>query len=134
MSAETAVQGAVYARLGGSSLGVNGIYDTAPQAADGGDTSAFPYVTMGRMIFTESDTWETTGFAAQIRIHTFSRSGSMLEARTIQGKIYDALHKSELTVSGFNNVSLLREDSDCFADQDGKIHGVCEYRALIESA
>ena len=134
MGVEVALQTALYNRLNGASLGVVGVYDVAQQASDGGDASAFPYVTMGRIVHSESDTQTKTGHAAQIRIHTFSRTGSMLECKTIQGAIYAALHRAELTVTGFSNYSLLREDSDCFADQDGKIHGVCEYRALVESA
>lgn len=133
MAIETALQGAIFDRLTGASIGAS-IYDTAPQAADSGDSSVFPYVTIGRVIMTEGDTQSKTGFSALIRIHTFSRTGSMLECKTIQGALWTALHKAELTITGFNNFSLLREDTDCFPDQDGKIHGVCEYRALIESA
>jgi uncharacterized protein DUF3168 len=134
MGVEAALQTALFSRLNGASLGVAGVYDVAPQAADSGNGAAFPYVVMGRVIHSQYDTQTKTGHAAQIRIHTFSRSGAMLECKTIQGAIYDALHKSVLSVAGFNNFSLLREDSDCEPDQDGKIHGVCEYRALIESA
>lgn len=133
MGIETALQTAIYTRLKESLIGAS-IYDIAPQNIDGGDASAFPYVTMGRIVLSGFDTQTMTGQSAQIRIHSFSRTGSMLEAKTIQGSIYAALHRNELAVNGFNNFSLLREDTDCFADQDGKIHGVCEYRALIESA
>ena len=133
MGIEVELQRSLFARLQSVS-GINGVYDTAPQAADGGSSAPFPYVTMGRAFFSRSDTWGNKGFSAQMRIHTFCRGGAMLECKTIQGRIYAALHEAEMSVPGFNNISLLREDSDCFADQDGKIHGVCEYRALIESA
>lgn len=134
MAIETALQGALYTALSGASLGVQGIYDVAPQAGDGGNASVFPYVTIGRIFATELDTESKAGISALMRIHTFSRSASMLECKTIQGLIYTALHRVELTITGFNNFSLLRESTDCFPDDDGKIHGVCEYRALIESA
>lgn len=134
MGVEAAFQTAVFNRLDGAIAGVQGVYDVAPQVEDGGDDSAFPYVTIGRVVITEMDTKPKTGFAAQMRVHTFSRTGSMLECKTIQGAIYALLHRSELTIPGFNNYSLLREDTDCLTDNDGKIHGVCEYRALIESA
>lgn len=133
MGVEVELQKALYSRLNGASIGAS-VYDIAPQAADSGDASAFPFVTIGRILMSENDTQTKTGVSALCRIHTFSRTGAMLECKTIQGAIYTALHKSELTVTGFNNFSLLREDTDCFPDQDGKIHGVCEYRALIESA
>ena len=134
MGIETALQSALYTRLNAASLGVVGVYDTAQQAGDSGDATAFPYVTMGRIVMSDGDTKPEIGHMAQIRIHTFSRTGSTRECKTIQGKIYTALHRDEMIIAGYNNYSLLREDSDCFPDQDGKIHGVCEYRALIESA
>lgn len=133
MGVEVELQKALYSRLNGASIGAS-VYDIAPQAADSGDASAFPFVTIGRAIHTENDTQTTNGFSVLCRIHTWSRTGSMSECKTIQGAIYTALHRSELTVTGFNNFSLLREDSDVIPEQDGVIHGVCEYRALIESA
>lgn len=133
MGVEVELQKALYSRLNGASIGAD-VYDVAPQSANGGDAGAFPYVTIGRIIMSEADTQTTTGVSALCRIHTFSRTGATLECKTVQGAIYTALHKQELTVTGFNNFSLLREDTDCFPDEDGKIHGVCEYRALIESA
>jgi len=132
MTIEAELQRSLYARLSAALSAP--VHDIAPQDADGGDSSLFPYVTIGRVAMTEGDTKTLTGFWAQMRIHTFSRSGAMLECKTIQGEIYTALHKSELTIYGFNNYSLLREDTDCWPEKDGKIHGVCEYRALIESA
>lgn len=128
------LQQAVYTALSAAPLGVQGVYDIAPQAADGGAGGAFPYVTIGRTVITELDTQTATGFAAQMRIHTYSRSGSMKECKIIQGAIYTALHRASLTITGFNAFSLLREDTDCLSEGDGKIHGVCEYRALIETA
>lgn len=134
MGVEAALQTALYARLSGASLGVAGVHDVAPQAGDGGDVSVFPYIVMGRAIASGMDTKSTLGFSMLIRIHTFSRAGRRLECKTVQGAIYDTLHRQELTVTGHSNFVLVREDSDCWPDADGKIHGVCEYRALIESA
>ncbi|MGB0855290.1 MAG: DUF3168 domain-containing protein, partial [Pikeienuella sp.] len=121
---------ALYTRLNGASIGAS-VYDITPDTVDG---SGSPYVTIGRAVVSELDTQSKNGFAAQIRIHTHSRTGSMLECKTIQGAIYAALHRSEMTITGFSNFSLLREDTDCLPEQDGRIEGVCEYRALIESA
>lgn len=134
MSIEWDLQEAVFNALSAGSLGAAGIHAPAPQAADGGDPAPFPYVTIGRTLISEADTQTTNGFACQIRVHTYSRSGSMKECKVIQGKIYDALHRTPLTITGFNNFSLLREDTDCFPEGDGNVHGVCEFRALIESA
>lgn len=132
MGIEVELQKALFLRLSGGGTDAVSVYDTAPQAGDGGDDALFPYVTMGRMVITPMDTKVVIGFAAQIRIHTYSRTGSMLECKAIQGQIFDLLHRNELTIVGHHNVSLVREDTDCFSSQDGGIHGVCEYRALIE--
>lgn len=133
MSIEFDLQRAVYTVLTAAGIGAQGIYDVAPQASDGGASGVFPYVTIGRTVITQMDTQSTVGFAAQMRIHTFSRSGSMKECKDIQGAIFTALHRTPMTITGFNNFSLLREDTDCFPEGDGRLHGVCEYRALIET-
>ena len=136
MTIEVAFQTALFARLNAAilTLGVEGVYDIAPQDSDSGDASKFPYITMGRIFIPQSDTQSKNGFEATCRIHTFSRSGSMLECKGIQGAIYGLLHNTPLTVTGFNNYLLLRDDTDCFHDGDTKIHGICEYRGLIETA
>ena len=136
MGVEVEYQKALFASLNTAKagLGVVGVYDIAPQAADGGDASLFPYVVMGRIFPVQSDTQTKNGFEITSRIHVFSRTGSMLECKTIQGGIYDLLHGTTLPVALFNSYLLLRNDTDCFAEQDSKIHGVCEYRGLVETA
>lgn len=130
MSGELAVQGALYAAL--SALGLN-VVDRAGQAADGGSATAFPYVEVGMVILNPFDTARETGFNYLARIHTRSRSGSMKQTKEIQGQIYDRLHRGALTVAGFNHILIQRESSEVMAAPDGQIHGVCEYRGLIEA-
>ena len=134
MAIETDFQTALFERLNGASLGVTGVHDIAPQDGDSGDETPFPYIAMGRVIMTELDSQTEDGWAVQFRIHTHSRTGAMLECKNVQGAIFAALHRKPLTIAGFNNFSLLRESTDCMSEGDSKIHGVCEYRALIESA
>lgn len=130
MPVEVELQRAVHEVLTGASIGAD-VYDIAPQASDGGATG--PYVTIGRTVTTMEPVDEVQSFSVVMRIHTFSRTGSMLECRTIQGAIYDALHNSHLVMTGFECWSILREMSDVMSEQDGRIHGVCEYRALIQT-
>lgn len=134
MSIEAAYQTALYTVLNTAkaTLGVVGVYDIAPQKSDASSSANFPYIVMGRIYPVALDTQTKNGFAMTSRIHVYSRSGSMLECKTIQGKIYDLLHRADLTVTGFNSFSLLRVDSDCFHEKDSEIHGVCEYRGLVE--
>lgn len=129
MGAEIEVQRALYTALSGAGLTV---YDFAPQSTDGG-TVAIPYVEVGAIILSEWDTFTETGHAFLARIHTRSRSGSALEAKTVQGTIYATLHRQSITITGQTSVLLTREMSDCTRQPDGSFHGVCEYRGLIQS-
>ena len=132
MGVESVFQAALFTRLD-AIAGFTGVYDRAPQADDGNVATVFPYLTFGTMIFSALDVKPKVGVNVAFRLHTHGRV-SQLQIRTLQGAVYTALHRNELTLTGFNNFSLLREDSDCFSEPDGKFHGVCEYRALIESA
>lgn len=131
MGAEVEVQKAFYSAL--TALGLR-VYDAAPQAADGGSSATYPYVEVGTIVFADFDTKDRNGFDFVARLHTRSRSGSMLEAKTIQGQMYAALHNGSLTIAGFNSVLLRRELSDVTRAADGSFHGVCEYRGLIETS
>lgn len=129
MSGEFAVQQALFSAL--STLGLR-VVDRGRQAADGGAATAFPYVEVGFIVMNPFDTAPETGFDYLARIHTRSRSGSMAEAKRIQGQIYDRLHRGALIIAGFNHILIQRERSEVLPVTDGQFHGVCEYRGLIE--
>ncbi|WP_395543275.1 DUF3168 domain-containing protein [Neotabrizicola sp. sgz301269] len=129
--AEFAVQKGIFDALSGLGLTV---YDVQPQAPDGGSNANFPCVTVGTIVFAPFDVKESTGFDFIARIHTYSRSGSMREAKDIQTAIYTRLHRGAITVEGYALVDLMRETSDIMQMADGSFHGACEYRGLIETA
>jgi hypothetical protein len=129
MSAETAVQGALYSAL--SALGLR-VVDAGQQAADGGLSTAFPFVEIGMVVMSPFDTARETGHAFVARIHTRSASASMAETKGIQGQIYDRLHRGNLTVTGHHFILLQRDRSEVLRAPSGAFHGVCEYRGLIE--
>lgn len=131
MSGEVAIQGALYTAL--SALGLT-VYDAAPQAADGASNAHWPYVEVGTIVLTPFDTRSETGHEMAARIHTRSRSGSMREAKEIQGQMWDRLHLGALTVDGHNTILLRREISDVTRAPDGSFHGVCVYRGLFTTA
>lgn len=133
MGVRTETATALYVKLNAAGIGAT-VVDVPPQSADGGDSSVFPYVAVGRIIYTEFDTQTKVGKSFIARIHTYSRTGEVSECLGIQDNIEASLHRSSLAVTGFNNFSLLMEDSDIIPDIDGMIHGVCEYRGLIETA
>lgn len=130
MGAEVELQRALYLALAGLGLTV---HDRAPQAADAGGTAGWPYVEVGFISLAPFDTASETGFDAVARIHTRSRSKSLLEAKTIQGSIYARLHRGLLAVDGFHTITVQRETSRCDLMPDGSVHGVCEYRVLLET-
>jgi hypothetical protein len=129
MSAEFEIQRALFNALTGLGLTV---YDSAPQAADGGSLAAWPYVEVGFISLAPFDTANSTGFDAVARIHTRSRSGSMAETKRIQGDIYERLHRGSLSVAGYRTVTMQRELSRCDRMSDASFHGVCEYRLLLD--
>lgn len=131
MAAEVEIQRGLYQAL--SALGLS-VVDFGAQAADGGDAGPFPYVEVGTVIIRPWDTARETGHNFVARIHTWSRSGSVLECKTIQGTIYARLHRQAITVAGHNLITLQRELSEVMRAPSGAFHGVCEYRGLIETA
>jgi len=130
MSYELAVQTAIYTALNGdATLGamVTGIYDSVPQ-----DT-AYPYVTVGEDNHNEWDTNTTLGSDCSITIHTWSRSRGKKETKTIQGAIYDVLHRANLSAAGYRIDLTEFVSSQSFTDSDGLTrHGVQTFRMLIE--
>lgn len=129
MAFEVAAQTALYTALSALPLTV---YDMAPQAADGGSDAAFPYTEVGAIVVGEWDTKSDTGFDFVARIHTYSRSGSMLECKGIQGQIYERLHLGELSIVGYTLTLLRRETSNVITSDGRLVHGVCEYRGLVQ--
>jgi hypothetical protein len=130
VSYELAVQTAIHTALNGDpTLGamVTGIYDSVPQ-----DT-AYPYVTVGEDNHNEWDTNTTLGSDCTITIHTWSRKRGSKETKTIQGAIYDTLHRSDLSVTGYKIDLTDFVSSQSFTDSDGLTrHGVQTFRMLIE--
>jgi hypothetical protein len=130
MSAEFAVQQALYTALSGLGLTV---YDSPRQIADSGGAADYPNVSIGEIVFAPWDDKGVNGFDFVARIHTRSRSGSMKQAKDIQGQMYGALHHGTLSIAGYSLTLLRRELSDVTRVSDGSFHGVCEYRGLIQA-
>lgn len=145
MSAESNIQKAVYAKLIADSAlaailakNVNNsslpaIYDAVPQVKDSGSDLPFPYVTLGDDTMLDWDTDTSVGKEATITIHSWSRYRGRLEVKDIQGAIYEALHLSQLNVSGYHTVLCLSEYSESLLDPDGLTrHGVQRFRLIID--
>lgn len=131
MAAEIEIQRGLYQAL--SALGLK-VVDFARQEADGGSPGPFPYVEVGMIVLRPWDTARELGHEFVARVHSWSRSASVVEVKGIQGQIYDRLHRQDITIAGHNLITLQREMSDVMRVPSGAFHGVCEYRGLIEKA
>jgi len=126
-----ALQTAIFQRLS-AELDVP-IYDAVPQAVDSGDSTAFPYVTIGDDSDGEFDTDTSTGFDTEATVHIWSRYRGRREVKLLQEAIYDALHLHNLAVDGRHTVMCLFIGSDSFMDADGITrHGVIRFRIVTE--
>lgn len=127
MGAAVAVQKALF-----QALGVVGkpIYDLMPQAAN------MPCIVIGEIVFADLDTKDRVGFDFVARIHVRDEGHNILPVREIQDAIFDRLHNASgeaLSIEGHRLIQLRREMSDVIREAQGQIHGVCEYRGLIET-
>lgn len=135
MSAETEIQKALHTALSGlaalTGIGAS-VRDIGPRAEDG--ATIYPYVSVGFIALGEWDTDRDTGFDALMRVHSYSNTGSLAQVKTMQGAIYDALHRQPLSVTGFQTVLVRREDSFTQQLNSGVLHGVCEYRGYFRKS
>jgi hypothetical protein len=140
LSFEIAVQTAIFNKLNAyaplkSLLVGDGIYDFVPQKENDcfeWSDKQFPFVTIGEAIHTEFDTFTSLGDQVVATIHTWSRDRGRKQIKELQGHIYDALHRKELTYTGFDIISCDRQGSESFRDADGlTYHGVQTFGILI---
>lgn len=127
MGAAAAVQTGLFQSLG--TLGYP-VHDVAPQGG------ALPCIVIGEIVFAPLDTKYRNGFDFVARIHVRSEGHNLLPVREIQDAIYDRLHNASddgMTIVGHRLIQLRREMSDVIREAQGQIHGVCEYRGLIET-
>lgn len=134
MGVETAFQQAVFDALNGAkaSLGIAQVYDIKPQQQDGGNGAIYPCAVIGEIFAVEADTQTTIGFEVTFRLHIYDRTGSMKACKDIQGRVFDLLHRQALSIAGYSNFLLLRQDTQCDAGINETVHGTCEYFARVE--
>jgi len=124
MSGELEIQKAVFTRLN-NALNVP-VYDAVP------DNAVAPYVVIGDDTLIEFDSDGVNGFEATVTIHTWSIYRGRFEVKNLMGLIYNALHRAELNVQGYNLVGCDCEFSETFLESDGVTrHGVQRFRILI---
>jgi hypothetical protein len=124
MSAELNIQKAIYNRLD-AALNVP-VYDDVP------DNALAPYIVIGDDTMIEYDADQVLGFESTVTIHTWSTYRGRSEVKSLMGLIYDALHRAEFTIQGYNLIGCDCEYSETFLESDGVTrHGVQRFRILI---
>ena len=113
---------------------VRGVYDNVPQADNAADDSQFPYITIGEARANEFDTDEVLGFDASCVIHVWGRKRGRKEVKQIQDQIYQVLHRANLTILGYDFISIDHQFAESFVDSDGLTrHGVQQFRVLFQN-
>lgn len=123
------LQTAVIAKLKGSaplSALVTGVYDEVPEGA------SLPYVSLGSITETASDTHDHQGLDTLIVIHVWSEYQGNAEAADIFAAVDAALDRVPLTVAGFKYVSIKHEQHQFVKDPDPRIRHVnAQYRVWL---
>ena len=108
------------------------VYDAVPQPQSV-ENSQYPYITIGEDNHNSIDTDTENMNQVSITVHTWSRSRGRAEAKTIQGYIYNTLHRANLTQFGYKFVNIMQDSSTSFYDADGITrHGVQTFNLIIE--
>ena len=125
MSAAWEIQEAIFTKLG-IDLSVP-VYDFVPQ-----QNTAAKYVTIGSDTLLPYNTDLKRGFEATLEIHSWDVSNGRKDLKLLQGEIYSSLDRAELSITGYNSVSIDFEFSNSTLDPDGATyHGVQRFRILI---
>ncbi len=134
-----ALQTAIFNRLSNYTalttyIGANKIYDHVPENIEA------PYVVIGEDESDEAGAKTYNGWERVVTIHCWDfESEGRKGVKTIMGHIYDALHRSEssITVTGFNLVYFEQRYSTSFREDgiegegDHYYHGVQRFRVLL---
>jgi hypothetical protein len=127
MSFASAIQEAVFERLAAQPNLT--VYDDVPK------NKTFPYVVVGEDTHVPFDTDDSLGAESTVTIHVWSRYRGKKEAKDIQGVVYDALTRQDLTIAGYDLITIEFDYSDVMLDADGITrHGVQRFRFLTEKS
>lgn len=124
-----ALHQAIYNRLNDSSvtslLSVKyaplvAIFSSVPQAANSGDDSYFPFITIGNNVISPYDVKDSVGGSASVQIDIWARSRSVLDIKEIADAVDARLRRQPLTITGATHITTELQDSQDMDDPDGK--------------
>ena len=128
------LQKAVFSALSGTSaltaaMGASRIYDNAPANV------AFPYVTFGRTTAYDWATGTEDGTEHLFTLHVWSKTKGKAETLEIMAIVKQALHDSDLQLTGHTLVNLRSEFEEARFNEDLAVHhGILRFRAVTETA
>jgi hypothetical protein len=104
---------------------------SVPQAADGEDEAAFPYITFSTPGITPFDDKDRVGGSAVVQIDVWARTLSDLAVNQIGDAIDARIRRQPLSITGATHITSELITSQLLGDPDGKTkHLVTQYRVL----
>lgn len=90
------------------------IYDHVP------DNTAYPYVRINALPFTDRGNYKAEGFTCEFQINVFYRAPGRgnKDVQTIQNRIDELLHNASVCVQGWNTLGLRRTTIDILTEDD----------------
>ena len=133
MAVADALQYAIYDRL--TTLLDAPVYAHVPDNLQGS------YVVIGDDTLIDWSTDCKSGFEATVTIHTWTVPGDSTKSfrgpttcKKLQGEIYNALHRQDFAVSGYQNLGCDQEFQEVMQDSDGlSYHGVQRFRIYLDT-
>lgn len=129
------LQRAIYSKLTGDATVsglVTGVYADVQQPLDAGDSSAFPFITIGQDNLSSWDSKTFLGSEAVCQIDIWSRSNNFIEAKAIGSAVVNALHHQSLTIADASHVMTVQESSVYTRDPDGHTkRGLLSFRIFF---
>ncbi len=125
--ASLAVQTAIYARLS-ALLDPTPVYDNPGTPQD----EVPIYVQIGEDNATPSNTKTHNGSEHVIEINVYSSKRGFAEVKGVLKRIYNELHRRDLSLTGFQATKPQFDFSECFGEPDGS-RGVIRFRFQTES-
>jgi hypothetical protein len=96
------------------------IFSSVPQAANSGDDSYFPFITIGQNTISAYDVKDSIGGSASVQIDIWARSRSVLDIKEIADAVDARLRRQPLTITGATHITTELQDSQDMDDPDGK--------------
>lgn len=114
---------------------VTAVYDNPPQQDDPESNVPFPFLTISDSTAQPWDTDTEVGSDVTFTVHVWSRASHALEAKQIQGAIYQALHRDTISVTGYTVIGIDLVNQTVERDPDGITrHGIQDFRIVYEEA